>query len=67
MNMSFYDFFGKMYEISLNEFKALLEVVQHPEEERFLKDIYNDYCANKINKRAEYLIHDFLHNDLYFE
>ena len=65
--MSFYEFFEKMYEITLDEFKALLEIVQYPEEEKFLKVIYNDYCANKVNERAEYLIHDFLHtDDLYF-
>lgn len=59
MWISFYEFFEKMYEISLDEFKALLEVVEYPEAERFLKNIYNDYCANKVNNYAESLIHDF--------
>lgn len=68
MNMSFFDFFNEMYEVSLGEFKALLEVTNHPEPEKFLKTIYNDYCSNKTNKSAEYLIHDFLNTDyLYFE
>lgn len=67
MFMSFYDFFEKMYEVTLDEFKALLEIVEYPEEDEFLKTVYNDYCANKVNKRAEFLIADFLHtDDLYF-